>query len=151
MRNKFIEGVESGLLRKDALAFEIGDRVAVGVRIIEGNKERVQPFIGTVIARRGRGMSETFVVRRIVNNEGVERTFPLHSPRIAYVEVQGHGKTRRAKLYYLRERVGKSQKLRTRRVSAAGESIEAQPDAEARGRQAGGRRQAAQAEVAATV
>ena len=119
MRNKYIEAVESANVKKEIPEFEIGDTVSVGVRIIEGNKERVQPFIGVVIARRGRGMSETFTVRRIVNNEGVERIFPIQSPRIVNIEVQRRGKTRRSKLYYLRDRVGKARKLRERRLGAS--------------------------------
>lgn len=124
MRNKFIEAVESANQKKDVPAFDIGDMVSVGVRIVEGNKERTQPFIGTVIAKRGRGMNETFTVRRIVNNEGVERIFPIQSPRIVNVEVQRKGKARRAKLYFLRNRVGKARKLRERRthVERGGES-----------------------------
>ena len=126
MRNRIIESVEAARRKKDVPKFEIGDTVAVGVRIVEGNKERVQPFIGVVIARRGQGMSETFTVRRIVDDEGVERVFPLQSPRIVSVEVQRHGQVRRAKLYYLRERVGKARKLRERRVSTGkGRSVEA--------------------------
>jgi large subunit ribosomal protein L19 len=119
MRNKFIEGVEAVHLKKEVPEFEIGDTVAVGVRIVEGSKERIQPFIGVVIARRGGGMSETFTVRRIVANEGVERVFPLHSPRVVSVEVQRRGKVRRSKLYFLRDRVGKARKLRERRISSA--------------------------------
>lgn len=92
--------------------FRIGDTVNVAVRIIEGDKERVQVFNGTVIGRRGSGISETFTVRRIVNNEGVERTFPIHSPKVAGVEVVRSGKVRRAKLYYLRDRVGKATRLK---------------------------------------
>ena len=92
--------------------FKIGDTVRVSVRIIEGEKERVQIFMGTVIGRRGSGISETFTVRRIVNNEGVERIFPLHSPKIAGVEVVRSGKVRRAKLYYLRDRIGKATRLK---------------------------------------
>lgn len=116
MQNKFIAAIEAENMKTEVPEFEVGDTVSVGVRIVEGNKERVQPFIGVVIARSGGGMNENFTVRRIVNNEGVERVFPLHSPRIANVEVQRHGKTRRAKLYYLRDRVGKSRRLRERRV-----------------------------------
>lgn len=97
--------------------FAIGDTVTVHVRIIEGEKERVQPYTGVVIARRGAGTNETFTVRRIVNNEGVERIFPLHSPKIGKVEVVRSGHVRRAKLYYLRERVGKSRRLRDKKQS----------------------------------
>jgi large subunit ribosomal protein L19 len=130
MRNKYIDAIEQTKLKKETPRFEIGDEVIVGVKIIEGNKERVQPFQGTVIARRGKGPNETFTVRRIVQNEGVERIFPVQSPRIAGVEVVRHGKVRRAKLYYLRERVGKSRKLRERRVTGA-ESGEAPPESAA--------------------
>lgn len=115
MRNKFITAIESAQIRQKAVDFNIGDTVSVGVRIVEGNKERIQPFIGVVIARRGSGVSEMFTVRRIVNNEGVERSFPLQSPRIASIDVQRSGKTRRAKLYFLRDRVGKARKLREKR------------------------------------
>jgi large subunit ribosomal protein L19 len=92
--------------------FRVGDTVTVSVRIVEGDKERLQPFRGTVIRRHGGGVTETFTVRRIVNNEGVERTFPLHSPTLVDVEVVRQGRTRRAKLYYLRDRVGKATRLR---------------------------------------
>jgi len=95
--------------------FEIGDTVRVLVRIVEGEKERTQAFVGTVIGRRGSGVSETFTVRRIVNNQGVERVFPIHSPRVSGVEVVRTGQTRRAKLYYLRDRVGKATRLKERK------------------------------------
>lgn len=143
MRKKLITAVEEANLRKDKLHFDIGDQVSVGVKIIEGSKERVQPFIGTVIARRGSGTGATFTVRRIVNNEGVERTFPLHSPRLAGIEVIRHGKVRRSKLYYLRERVGKARKLRERRggggeeqAETGGEGLSASPRHENAGREA---------------
>jgi large subunit ribosomal protein L19 len=102
-------------VKKNVPEFNIGDTVTVHVRIVEGTRERVQPYTGVVIARRGKGMGETFIVRRIVANEGVERIFPLHSPKIANIEVVRSGHVRRAKLYYLRERVGKSRRLRDRR------------------------------------
>jgi len=92
--------------------FKIGDTVDVSVRIIEGDKERIQVFTGVVIAMRGAGAGAAFTVRRIVNNEGVERTFPLHNPKIAAIEVVRGGRVRRAKLYYLRKRVGKATRLR---------------------------------------
>lgn len=148
MRNRLIEGVEKDRMRKSALQFDIGDTVSVGVKIIEGNKERVQPFIGTVIARKGGGLNETFTVRRIVNNEGVERTFPMQSPRIAGVEVVRHGKVRRAKLYYLRERVGKARKLRERRAGADEGVTDSAP---AEGAPVRSRRPAAEPEAVATV
>jgi large subunit ribosomal protein L19 len=92
--------------------FRIGDTVEVAVRIVEGEKERVQTFAGVVIARRGSGAGEMFTVRRIVNNEGVERVFPLQSPKVAGVAVVRGGRVRRAKLYYLRDRVGKKTRLK---------------------------------------
>ncbi len=95
--------------------FRVGDTVDVHVKIVEGEQERVQIFHGTVIARKGRGIRETFTVRRIVQGEGVERVFPLLSPRIAKVEVRRHGKVRRSKLYYLRQRVGKATKVKERK------------------------------------
>jgi len=109
--NKIIKDIEKEYC-KEIPHFEVGDTVDVGVRIIEGDKERVQVFNGLVIARDGSGLRETFTVRRIVQGEGVERVFPLHSPRIAYLRVKGHGRKRRAKLYYLRDRVGKATRLR---------------------------------------
>lgn len=98
--------------KREITPFGVGDTVDVGVRIIEGDKERVQVFNGIVIARDGGGMSETFTVRRIVQGEGVERIFPVHSPRLSFIKVTKHGKRRRAKLYYLRDRVGKATRLR---------------------------------------
>ena len=95
--------------------FQVGDTVDVHQRILEGSKERVQVYTGVVIGRRGEGTRETFTVRRIVQGEGVERVFPLNSPRIAKVEVKRTGRVRRAKLYYLRERVGKATRLRERK------------------------------------
>jgi large subunit ribosomal protein L19 len=114
MKNRLIQLVEETCLRKDLAPFEIGDQVEVHQRILEGQKERIQIFAGTVIARRGEGMRETFTVRRIVGGEGVERIFPLNSPKIAKIEVKRTGAVRRAKLYYLRDRVGKATKLRER-------------------------------------
>ena len=113
-------------LRTDIPDFKIGDSVDVSVRIIEGEKERVQIFSGVVIGRRGSAMGETFTVRRIVNNEGVERTFPLNSPKLAGLTVARGGKVRRAKLYYLRDRVGKATRLRETRGA-----VEAAPKAQA--------------------
>ena len=107
--------VEKQSLKKKPPRFEIGDIVDVHVRIVEGEKERVQVFNGTVIARRGHGTGETFIVRRIVQGEGVERVFPVHSPRVAKVVVKRHSKVRRAKLYYLRKRTGKGVRLAERR------------------------------------
>lgn len=100
---------------KDLPDFSIGDTVNVHVRIIEGDKERIQVYQGVLIARKGRGVNETITVRRIVANEGVERVFPLHSPRIAQLEIVRRGDARRAKLFYLRGRSGKSRRLRDQR------------------------------------
>jgi large subunit ribosomal protein L19 len=118
MRNSLIEAVESKYRRQTELHFEIGDTVSVTLRIIEGGKERLQDFVGTVIARRGAGMSESFTVRKLVGDEGVERIFPIHTPKIVSVKVLRSGKVRRCKLYYLRDRVGKARKVRERRISA---------------------------------
>jgi large subunit ribosomal protein L19 len=108
--------VEKPCLKDEPPFFEIGDTVDVHTRIMEGEKERIQIFNGTVIAKSGSGSREMFTVRRIVQGEGVERKFPLHSPKIAKVEVKRHGVVRRAKLYYLRDRVGKAVRLKERRV-----------------------------------
>ena len=108
MQNRLMQIVEDTQLKKDINAFTIGDQVDVHQRILEGEKERTQIFSGVVIARKGGGLRETFVVRRIVQSEGVERTFPVHSPKIAKIEVKpDRSAVRRAKLYYLRDRVGK--------------------------------------------
>ena len=115
MKNRLIALVEEAAAKKEVPRFEIGDTVDVHQRILEGQKERVQIFSGVVIGRRGEGMRETFTVRRIVQGEGVERIFPLHSPKIAQVEVKRTGRVRRAKLYYLRDRVGKATRLRERK------------------------------------
>src|SRR5215831_14527122 len=119
MKNRLLELVEAAALKKDVPQFEIGDTVDVHQRILEGEKERTQIFSGTVIARRGEGMREMFTVRRIVQGEGVERQFPLHSPKIAKVEVKRTGRVRRAKLYYLRDRVGKATRLRERKAKTS--------------------------------
>jgi len=110
-----IRQVEQPSLKKDIPDFDIGDTVNVHCRILEGEKERIQIFNGVVIARSGSGLREMFTVRRIVQGEGVERKFPLHSPRIAQIEVVRKSVVRRAKLYYLRERSGKAVRLRERR------------------------------------
>jgi large subunit ribosomal protein L19 len=116
MKNRLIARVEEAARKKEVPEFQVGDQVDVHVRILEGQKERVQVFSGTVIARRGGGMGAMFTVRRIVQGEGVERIFPLHSPKIAKVEVKRTGEVRRAKLYYLRDRVGKATRLRERKA-----------------------------------
>jgi large subunit ribosomal protein L19 len=109
-----LDAVESKSLRAKIPHFEVGDIVDVHCRIREGDKERTQIFTGTVIARKGRGINENFTVRRIVNNEGVERIFPLHSPNVLDIRPRRSGKTRRAKLYYLRKRTGKAVRLAQR-------------------------------------
>ena len=99
-------------LKAEIPSVEIGDTVKVHVKIREGEKERIQVFEGTVIARRGSGVSETFTVRRISYGVGVERVFPIHSPNVAKVDVIRHGRVRRSKIYYLRDRVGKAAKVK---------------------------------------
>ncbi|MBL7107505.1 MAG: 50S ribosomal protein L19 [Phycisphaerae bacterium] len=111
MKTEILEAVESKSLKKEVPYFEIGDTVEVSCRIKEGDKERIQVFAGTVISRRGRGINEMFTVRRVIGSEGVERIFPLHSPNVISVRAIRSGKTRRAKLYFLRERTGKSIRL----------------------------------------
>jgi len=112
---ELINKVNAASLKADPPQFEIGDTVDVSVRIIEGEKERVQVFNGTVIARKGSGIQETFTVRRIVAGEGVERVFPVHSPRVSEVKVVRKAHVRRAKLYFLRGRKGKATVLREKR------------------------------------
>jgi large subunit ribosomal protein L19 len=114
--HELLKKAEAGSLRNEPLQFAIGDTVDVHTRILEGNKERIQIFSGVVIARRGGGTREMFTVRRIVAGEGVERTFPVHSPKIAKLVVKRHGRVRRAKLFYLRDRVGKATRLTERRA-----------------------------------
>ena len=106
--------IASDSLKEAAPLFAIGDTVRVDVKIREGDRERIQAFEGTVIAKRGSGVAETFTVRRISYGVGVERVFPLHSPNVAGVTVVRHGKVRRSKLYYLRDRVGKAAKVKER-------------------------------------
>ncbi len=105
--NQIIDAIGKGQLKSDLTPFSVGDSVRVHTRVVEGDKERIQIFAGVVIARKGRGLNETFTVRRISYGEGVERVFPLHSPRIAKVEVEQQGRVRRARLNYLRARKGK--------------------------------------------
>ncbi|AKX93730.1 50S ribosomal protein L19 [Neomoorella thermoacetica] len=110
-----IETLEKEQLRTDIPDFRPGDTVRVHVKVVEGNRERIQIFEGVVIGRRGRGINETFTVRRVSYGVAVERIFPLHSPRLERIEVVRHGKVRRAKLYYLRERVGKAARIKEER------------------------------------
>jgi large subunit ribosomal protein L19 len=132
---KILAKVEASSLKSEVPQFAIGDTVDVHTRILEGEKERVQIFNGVVIAKAGSGSRETFTVRRIVAGEGVERKFPIHSPKIAKVEVKRSGVSRRAKLYYLRDRVGKSVRLREKRDDVA----------EATAKKTGGKKPAAKA------
>ena len=111
MSEQILNLVEKSSLKTEVPQFSIGDTVDVHTRILEGEKERIQIFNGVVIARNGSGSREMFAVRRIVQGEGVERKFPLHSPRIAKIEVKRSGIVRRAKLYFLRDRVGKAVRL----------------------------------------
>lgn len=107
-----LKTITEGQLKADAPVFTIGDTVKVHVKIREGERERIQVFEGTIIARKGSGVSSTFTVRRVSYGVGVERVFPVHSPNVAKVEVVRSGKVRRSKLYYLRDRVGKAAKLK---------------------------------------
>lgn len=107
-----IDTIEKEGMRTDLPEIAIGDQVKVFVKVIEGNRERLQSYEGIVIAKKNGGIRETFTVRRVTYGVGVERTFPLHSPKIDHIEVVRHGKVRRAKLYYLRERTGKAAKLK---------------------------------------
>ncbi len=117
MTSRLIKLVEEKSLKTKAPEFDIGDTVSVGVRIIEGERERVQEFVGTVIARHRGGTAATFTVRRIVQGEGVERVFPLHGPNVVHVTINKRAKVRRAKLYFLRDRRGKGTRLEERRIA----------------------------------
>ena len=119
MNQALQDKIESEQYRKDAAIFAVGDSVKVHTKVVEGDKERIQIFSGVVIGRRGHGLNETFTVRRISYGEGVERIFPLNSPRVDKVEVERHGAVRRAKLTYLRGRLGKGATLVKERDTAA--------------------------------
>jgi large subunit ribosomal protein L19 len=123
VKTELLKSVESKGLKKNIPHFEVGDTVDVHCKIVEGDKERIQVFSGTVIAKRGCGIGETFTVRRIVSGEGVERIFPLHSPGIVDIKASRSGKTRRAKLYYLRQRTGKAVKLSQKYSEHAAETV----------------------------
>lgn len=111
----YIRMIEEEQMKKDLPTFRPGDTVRVHVKVVEGTRERIQVFEGLVIKMKGGGLRETFTVRRVTYGVGVERTFPLHSPRIDKIEVVRHGKVRRAKLYYLRQLSGKAARIRDRR------------------------------------
>ena len=114
-QQEVLANINADAIKTDLPRFDIGDTLNVHQRIVEGDKERVQVYQGVLISRKGGGMNEMIVVRRIVDNIGVERTYPLNSPLIAKIEVVRRGDARRSKLYYLRDRVGKSRRLRDRR------------------------------------
>jgi large subunit ribosomal protein L19 len=122
MNQALLDKIEKQFYRKEAVTFNVGDTVKVHTKVVEGDKERIQIFAGIVIGRRGHGLNETFTVRRISYGEGVERIFPIHSPRVDKVEVERQGNVRRAKLTYLRKRIGKGATLvkeRARKVATA--------------------------------
>jgi len=125
-RQELLKIVEEESLREKKLKFRVGDTVDVHTRILEGDKERIQVFNGVIIATSGGGTRETFTVRRIVAGEGVERTFPVNSPKVAEIVVKRHARVRRAKLFYLRDRVGKATRLRERRARADEAQVGAQ-------------------------
>ncbi len=122
---QILESINEGALKSDLPRFDVGDTINVHARIVEGEKERVQVFQGTLMSRKGRGIHEMITVRRVVDDIGIERTWPLNSPFIAKIEVVRRGDARRAKLYFLRERVGKSRRLRDRRRGM--KHVEGQP------------------------
>lgn len=115
MSDAIIAAVQAEQLKQEFTPVAVGDSVGVHYRIIEGSKERIQVFKGVVIAKNGSGIEETFTVRRIVANEGVERVFPVHSPKVSKIDIERHAQTRRSKLYFLRDRVGKSRRLPDKR------------------------------------
>ena len=125
MNQALLDKIESEQFRKDSTKFNVGDSVRVHTKVVEGDKERIQVFAGVVIGRRGRGLNETFTVRRISYGEGVERIFPIHSPRIEKVEVERKGEVRRAKLTYLRKRIGKGATLVKEKEKEKGKAPEA--------------------------
>src|SRR5215472_5613135 len=123
MNQALLDKIEADQFRKEPANFGVGDTVRVHTKVVEGDKERIQVFSGVVIGRRGRGLNEMFTVRRISYGEGVERVFPVHSPRVDKVEVERKGRTRRAKLTYLRKRLGKGATLvKEKETRAAGAS-----------------------------
>jgi large subunit ribosomal protein L19 len=116
-----MDRIEQRMLSKKAHDFRVGDTVKVMVRVVEGNKEREQAFQGTVIKQNGKGISETFTVRKVSSGVGVERVFPLHSPNVTSIQVIRRGRVRRAKLYYLRKRVGKAARITEKREEKGGD------------------------------
>src|SRR5512140_1204910 len=128
MSQALFDKIESEQYRKDGAKFDVGDTVRVHTKVVEGDKERIQVFTGVVIGRRGHGLNAMFTVRRISYGEGVERVFPLHSPRVEKVEVERKGSVRRAKLTYLRKRVGKGATLVKEREGRAATQAETAPE-----------------------
>ena len=112
--NEILRAIEAEQMRNDLPNFNVGDNVKLHVKVKEGNRERIQMFEGTVIKRQNGGLRETFTVRRVAHGCGIERVFPLHSPTVEKVEIVREGKVRRAKLYYLRDRVGKAAKVKSK-------------------------------------
>jgi large subunit ribosomal protein L19 len=129
MSQALFDKIESEQFRKDAANFSVGDTVRVHTKVKEGDKERVQVFSGVVIGRRGHGLNATFTVRRISYGEGVERVFPIHSPRVEKIEVERQGNVRRAKLTYLRKRLGKGATLVREKETKADKEIKAAAEA----------------------
>jgi large subunit ribosomal protein L19 len=127
MSQALFDKIESEQFRKDSTNFDVGDSVRVHTKVVEGDKERIQIFAGVVIGRRGHGLSSTFTVRRISYGEGVERVFPVHSPRVEKVEVERKGAVRRAKLTYLRKRIGKGATAVKEKETRGTASAQAQP------------------------
>ncbi len=126
-RSPVLEELESSYLKEKVPAFNVGDTIRVQTRIVEGDKERLQAFLGTVVAKKGQGLSETFTLYRTAYGSSMERVFLLHSPRISGIEVVRPGKVRRAKLYYLRGRSGKGAKVREKFVATVVEEAEEAP------------------------
>ena len=130
--NAVIRELEKSALKAEVAAFSVGDTVRVAVEIVEGEKTRLQAFEGVVIARKGAGPRETFTIRRIASGVGVERTFLIHSPRVADIQLVRRGKVRRAKLYYLRRKVGKKARVKEGRMFAPrpGQAVAEEPAAD---------------------
>ncbi len=128
MNQALLDKIESAQFRKDSTNFNVGDTVRVHTKVVEGDKERIQIFSGVVIGKRGHGLNASFTVRRISYGEGVERVFPLHSPRVDKIEVERQGEVRRAKLTYLRKRLGKGATLVKEREARTGAAAEASPE-----------------------
>ena len=129
MNQALLDKIESEQFRKEPASFAVGDSVRVHTKVVEGDKERIQIFSGVVIGRRGHGLNEMFTVRRISYGEGVERVFPLHSPRVEKVEVERKGRARRAKLTYLRKRLGKGATLvKEKETRVAGAAAQTAPN-----------------------